>query len=119
MRFTARIWIVGAAAAAVMALCAPIAQAAFGVEEHNFEAGTCEKSSCTYASIEKELAKTGHSEAYTQAAGHPPFGITGFELNHKEEPFNEEPEGALKRLRVDVPPGPRGRPGGSPELPGR
>jgi hypothetical protein len=100
MGFKARTSLVGTMAGAAMVLCAPIAQASFGVEEHNFEAGTCITSSCTYASIE-----ASHGEAYTQAAGHPPFGITGFELNHHSAGLGQEPDGALKRVRVDIPPG--------------
>lgn len=98
--FTARFWLLGTVVAAVMALSAPAAQAAFGVEEHNFEAGACVNKSCTYESVEAEP-----KEAFTQAAGHPPWGITGFELNHKEGLLGREPEGSLKRIRVDVPPG--------------
>jgi hypothetical protein len=83
-------------------MLAPAAQAAFGVQEKNFEAGTCANHTCKYAGIEKELAEKGHSnEAFTQSAGHPSWGITGFELNKK----GSEPEGALKRVRVDVPEG--------------
>jgi hypothetical protein len=77
---------------------APAAQASFGVTEGNFEAGTCTEASCTYASPKAVF--------YTQAAGHPPFGITTFEVNHKKGLLAEEPEGApLKRVRVDIPPG--------------
>ena len=77
---------------------APTAQAAFGVSEANFEAGTCNGSGCVYSDPA--------SEFFTQAAGHPPWGVTVFELNHKETLLKaREPEGALKRLRVDVPPG--------------
>ncbi|HEX7611022.1 MAG TPA: hypothetical protein VF380_10130 [Solirubrobacteraceae bacterium] len=78
----------------LLSALAPAAHAAFGVTESKFEAGTCNVASCTYASPLGDF--------YTQAAGHPPAGITGFELNHK----GSEPEGApLKRIRVDVPPG--------------
>ncbi len=87
-------------ASATVAISAPVAQAAFGVEEHDFEAGTCMTSSCTYASVEGN-----HSEAYTQAAGHPPVGITGFEFNHTQGLLGEEPEGAVRNIRVDLPPG--------------
>ena len=46
--------------------------------------------------------KANPKEAFTQAAGHPPWGITTFEMNHS----GENVEGAaLKRIRVDVPPG--------------
>ncbi|HEY8304633.1 MAG TPA: hypothetical protein VIG42_08620, partial [Solirubrobacteraceae bacterium] len=101
MSITSRIWLVGTFAAAVTAAGAPVAQGAFGVQEHNFEAGACVNTTCTYESVEKEP-----SEAFTQAAGHPPWGITGFELNSKEVLLKQrEPEGSLKRVRVDVPPG--------------
>ncbi len=78
----------------------PAAQAAFGVEEKNFEAGTCTVSSCTYASVE-----ANHEEAYTQAAGHPQYGLTTFELNSTSSGLGHEPIGNVKRVRVDIPPG--------------
>ncbi len=81
-------------------IAAPAAQAGFGVEEKNFEAGTCAVSSCTYASVEAD-----HEEAYTQAAGHPQYGITGFEFNSTSSGLGQEPIGDVKRVRVDVPPG--------------
>lgn len=87
-----------AIAIATIAIATPAAQASFGVSEAHFEAGTCNTTSCTYASP--------HSELYTQAAGHPPWGITTFELNTSKGPLEvKQPEGALKRIRVDVPPG--------------
>lgn len=86
--------------AVALALPAAVAQAAFGVQPNSFEAETCLTSSCAYASVEKD-----HGEAYTQAAGHPPVGVTTFELNHQKGLLGEEPEGALRRVRVDVPVG--------------
>lgn len=81
---------------------ASVAQGAgFGVA--SFEAGTCngnetEVKTCTYSSPA--------SAFYTQAAGHPPFGLTAFEVAHTGEGENRRPTGEpLKRLRVDVPPG--------------
>jgi hypothetical protein len=91
---------------------APAAQAGFGVTESNFEAGTCNVSSCTYKGVEANPA-----EAFTQAAGHPPWGITGLELNHTGEGGGRVPEGELKRLRVDVPPGLAADPQALPECP--
>jgi hypothetical protein len=83
---------------------APAAQAAgFGIEKGKFEAGTCngnetEVKSCEYTSPP--------SAFYTQAAGHPPWGLTGVELAHTGTGSSRVPTGApLKRLRVDVPPG--------------
>jgi hypothetical protein len=93
--------------AIVAAMLVPsLAQAGFGVAL--WEAGTCINHSCTYAEIEKEVEVKGNSEqAFTQAAGHPPWGITNFELNSKETlPTVKQPEGApLHRVRVDVAPG--------------
>ncbi|HEX3511164.1 MAG TPA: hypothetical protein VHT27_08710 [Solirubrobacteraceae bacterium] len=87
-----------ALAVACLLLGAPAsAPASFGVTEPNWEAGTCEARECTYASI-----KSNPAEAFTQAAGHPSWGITSFELNHNGEGV---PEGQLKRIRVDVPEG--------------
>jgi hypothetical protein len=96
---------------ATVAISAPAA-AAFGVEEPNFEAGTCTTSSCTYARVEGN-----RGEAYAQGAGHPPVGITAFELNHKNGLLGGEPEGALKNIRVDLPPGLAGNPEALPKCP--
>ena len=95
---------------ALVATSAPAAQAAFGVEEHNFEAGTCMTSSCTYASVEGNPG-----EAFTQAAGHPPVGVTAFEFNHTSGVLGKEPEGAVKNIRVDLPSGLAGNPEALPK----
>jgi hypothetical protein len=96
----------------LVVVSAPAARAAFGVEEHAFEAGTCTTSSCTYASVQRN-----RSEAFTQAAGHPPLGITAFVFNHKSSVLGEEPEGAVKNIRVDLPPGLAGNPEALPKCP--
>lgn len=88
---------------------APGAQAAFGVSEANFEAGTCTNPGCTYSSSKGEF--------FTQAAGHPQWGLTKFELNSKAAGLGREPEGALKRIRVDVPPGLAANPEALPKCP--
>ncbi|MGH2854207.1 MAG: hypothetical protein ACRDLF_08465, partial [Solirubrobacteraceae bacterium] len=93
-------WRAALLACTALGATAPTARAAFGVEAGNFEAGTCTVASCTYASVEAH-----HGEAYTQAAGHPPFGITGFELNSRAAGLGKEPIGNVKRVRVDIPPG--------------
>ena len=56
-------------------------------------------------------------EAFTQAAGHPPVGITGFEFNHHDGLLGKEPEGAVKNVRVDLPPGLAGNPQALPKCP--
>ncbi len=94
MRVQARVVLLAPILGVVIALTVPAgAQAAFGVEERNFEAGTCTEESCTYASPK--------SVFYTQADGHPPVGKTTFTVNSS----GAEPEGFLKRVRVDLPPG--------------
>jgi len=80
---------------ACAAIATPAAQASFGVTESNFEAGTCNGLTPSYT------YKSATNVFFTQAAGHPSWGITTFELNHS----GEAPEGALKRIRVDVPAG--------------
>lgn len=91
MRSKSRIWLIGMAFA-VAALMPATAQGAFGI--HKWEAGTCTSPDCT-AENPKEF--------YTQAAGHPPDGITDFELN-TSSPMGA-PEGRIKELRVDIPVG--------------
>jgi hypothetical protein len=86
-----------AIALATLGVAAPAASAAFGVE--TWEAGTCKESSCN---IE---GKDPSAEFYTQAAGHPNFGITNFSFNYKKGLTAKEPEGHVKNVRVDLPPG--------------
>ncbi|HEV3320589.1 MAG TPA: hypothetical protein VG147_00175 [Solirubrobacteraceae bacterium] len=96
----ARIGLVALLCCAASGVVAPAAHAGFGVEEKHFEAGTCTVSSCTYAGVEAD-----RELAYTQAAGHPQYGITGFEFNSTPSGLGREPIGNVKRVRVDVPPG--------------
>jgi hypothetical protein len=80
-----------------VALAPASAQAAFGVSK--WEAGTCAVGSCTDAGAA--------SAFYTQAAGHPDFGITDFEFNFSEVGVlkGKQPQGNVKDVRVDLPPG--------------
>ncbi len=69
-------------------------------EVTKWEAGTCKESNCTDAGP--------HSAFYTQASGHPDFGITDFRFAAKKEGTVlkwEAPEGHVKDVRVDLPPG--------------
>jgi hypothetical protein len=98
---------------AALGCSAPAAMASFGVENENFEAGTCINASCTYSSVE-----ANPSEAFTQAAGHPPDAITAFEFNHKSPGLlGTEPEGSVRKIRVDLPPGLAGNPNALPQCP--
>jgi hypothetical protein len=101
----AHIWLPGSGSIAVLASvvamlvsAAPAPAAGFGVTEEHFEAGTCVAEACTY--------KSPSTAFYTQAAGHPPFGVTTFEFNSEEPaPGVVLPVGKVKNIRVDVPPG--------------
>jgi hypothetical protein len=94
MRLTARISLVVALACASAACSASNALGAFGLSK--WEAGTCTSSECTASDT---------SQFYTQAAGHPPFGITDFRFNTSGAEGSEQPEGNVKEVRVDLPPG--------------
>jgi hypothetical protein len=63
-----------------------------------WEAGTCQETNCS---------DTGsHAAFYTQAAGHPNYGITDFRFaSHEVAPSDDEPDGKVKDVRVDLPAG--------------
>jgi hypothetical protein len=107
MRSHVRVSLVALVVSACVAVAAPAAQAAFGVE--SLFAGNCKVEAsvshpCTAASTEAE-----HSELFTQAAGHPAIGVTDFTLNHFESGGVVFPEGfpggSVKNIRTDVGPG--------------
>jgi hypothetical protein len=96
-----RVALVASLAGAVMLSLSGSALGAFGVKR--WEAGTCNGSEAQVTSCEYT---SPHSAFYTQAAGHPPWGLTGFELAHTGSGSERSPNGEpLKRLRVDVEPG--------------
>ncbi|HXB15379.1 MAG TPA: hypothetical protein VNV44_06505 [Solirubrobacteraceae bacterium] len=93
----------------LLAAVLPASASAFGVE--NWFAANCKVNTCKHEigetpAKEKENAE---KEGFTQAAGHPNFGITDFTLKKVQiqtVPFPAfAPEGNLKNLRVDVAPG--------------
>ncbi|HEY4895129.1 MAG TPA: hypothetical protein VII01_03490 [Solirubrobacteraceae bacterium] len=82
----------------VLAALAP-AGASAALSASKWEAGTCKLANCTDAGPT--------SSFYTQAAGHPNFGITDFEFNFREVGLlkAKEPEGKVRDVRVDLPSG--------------
>ncbi len=86
-------------AGAALAFSLPTAAAdAFSISK--WEAGTCTESSCADAGPDAAF--------YTQAAGHPDFGITDFAFDSKEVGVVKkwkQPEGHVKDVRVDLPEG--------------
>lgn len=107
MRAMGRVWLAGLLACLVAAFSASAAQAEFGVE--SFFAANCKVATCNKGATPVEEKEKAEAEGYSQAAGHPPFGVTDFKLNRKEiqtTPFPAfAPEGNLKDLRIDVAPG--------------
>jgi hypothetical protein len=91
-----------------VAVSAPAAQAAFGLE--SWFASNCKVATCKKAATPAEELANAKVEGYTQAAGHPNFGITDFKIKKVEpDPVGKPgffvPEGNVKKLRVDVAPG--------------
>jgi hypothetical protein len=80
----------------VVAVSAPAAQAAFGIEA-TF-AANCKVSTCG----EFGGPALKNEELFTQAAGHPPAGITAFKINTVGEPPNAAPTGLVTHVRTDV-----------------
>lgn len=99
-----------AGALAAVALIASSAGAAeFGVSK--WEAGTCVNVGCT---------DSGPSEYfYTQAAGHPNFGITDFRMNAVTQGVTGAvlPTGHVQNVRVDLPAGLAVNPEATPRCP--
>jgi hypothetical protein len=99
----------------LLAVSAPGAQAAFGVEK--LVAVNC---SAGHEACAHEIAKVGpfeysitkepslaeaEAQGFTQAGGHVPFGITDFKVNTKGSLPTAEPEGVVTHIRTDVAPG--------------
>lgn len=111
------------AAFLVFAFGASSAQGAFGIEE--WEALTCEENSDTPAlggtivgpppleQDPEQCTEETEEKWFTQAAGHPPFGITDFTLNNS----GGFPEGFVKDIVVDIPEGLGVNPEAYPQCP--
>lgn len=109
MRSPARFSLLALLVGAIFVVCVPAALAVpdFGLE--SFFASNCKVKTCNKAATPAEEKAKAEAEAYTQAAGHPPFGVSDFKLKRKQiqaVPFPAfAPEGNLKNLRIDVAPG--------------
>jgi hypothetical protein len=101
MKSHARVWLVALIAGAAVALSAPAAQASFGIE--SFFASNCNATheGCKKAPPAEEVQKA-HEEGFTQAGGHPPFGITDFTVNNTG---GVPSGGPVTHIRTDVAPG--------------
>jgi hypothetical protein len=115
MGFRVRVWLLGTVACAIVAFSAASAQAAgFGVEK--FVAANCiqtqekcgEEPGTTFPK-EPTLAEA-QAAGYTQAAGHPAWGITAFKINTvgtfpEAVPVGFAESGPVTHVRTDVAPG--------------
>jgi hypothetical protein len=102
---------------ALAAVAAPAAQAApsFGVEKFSAANCTAAYEGCAgeettigpfeYWSPKETTVAEEKIQGYTQAAGHPAWGITDFKVNTVGELPNEAPTGIVKHVRTDVGPG--------------
>jgi hypothetical protein len=103
MRFRVRVSLIGLIASAIVTASAPAAQAAFGIEK--FFAANCKVATCEPAEKPSEEKAKAEAEGYSQAGGHPPFGITDFTVNTKGAFPEAAPEGKVSHIRTDVAPG--------------
>ena len=105
MRFHARISVLALLVGAAVVFLAPAAaQAAFGLESHGFFAGNCKEAfkECGREKITKNEEPTtaeAEAEGFTQAAGHPNFGVTDFKVTAASA---GDP---IVHIRTDVAPG--------------
>src|SRR5580692_1179432 len=104
MRSHVRISLLALLTGALVAVSAPsAAQAAAGVE--SFFASNCKVNTCKKVPKAEEKEKA-ELEGFTQAGGHPNFGITDFTVNNKEVAAGVfAPEGVVTHIRTDVAPG--------------
>ncbi|HTA32414.1 MAG TPA: hypothetical protein VK721_03235 [Solirubrobacteraceae bacterium] len=77
------------------------ATAASAIEVAKWEAGTCANTECEDSDVNEGKA----NYFYTQAAGHPDFGITDFAFKTHKKGIAEVPNELVEDVRVDLPPG--------------
>ncbi|MEA2313324.1 MAG: hypothetical protein QOI03_16 [Solirubrobacteraceae bacterium] len=99
MRSHARYSLLALLVGALIVIAAP--QAAFGAKAFGVEkffAANCTEATCNEANVE--------AKGFTQAGGHPPFGITDFTVNNEGGvPSGIGTEGPVTFIRTDVAPG--------------
>ena len=108
MRFQVRISLLALIASTfAVGLSAPAAQAPLGIE--SFFAGNCKVEHLRKDGSAKLLRKkkqNAEAEGFTQAGGHPNFGITDFKINTVTDGSGHQaPTGVVTHVRTDVAPG--------------
>src|SRR5579863_7624724 len=86
---------------------APAAQAAEALGVESFFAGNCKAGheACNKAEHQSEEVEKAEKEGYTQAAGHPPYGVTEFKVATAGKAPKEVPLALVTHVRTDVGPG--------------
>ncbi|HTZ65023.1 MAG TPA: hypothetical protein VMB51_13040 [Solirubrobacteraceae bacterium] len=111
MKFHARLSLFAPVLGAILfalANWAPGAQASFGVE--SFFAANCnaEHEGCKKPANPAEEKHLAEVEGYSQAGGHPPWGVTDFTVSSHSvvgPPGTVAPNGVVTNIRTDVAPG--------------
>jgi hypothetical protein len=86
-------------AGAMVFVAVPAAQAAFGVER--FFASNCNETGEECGKVANPTLTEAKEQGFTQAGGHPNFGITDFTVKTSAG----KPEGVVTHIRTDVAPG--------------
>ena len=105
MRVHVRFSLLALLVGAIVVVSAPaVAQAAFGLD--GFVALNCAEGfeKCGEGAVPPSEG-TAKTEGYTQAAGHPPFGVTDFKVSATGPAGEEVPSGIVTKIRTDVAPG--------------
>jgi len=102
MRVHVRISLLALLVGAIIAVPASAAQAAAGIER--FFASNCKVNTCKNVPPAEEKEKA-EIEGFTQAGGHPNFGITDFKVTTSGPIGKEKPLGVVTHIRTDVAPG--------------
>ena len=104
MRSHARSSLLALLTGVLLLLAVPIgAQAAPGIA--SFFAANCKTSTCKKQATPAEELEKAEKEGFTQAGGHPNFGITDFTVNAAGTFPNAVPEEIVNHVRTDVAPG--------------
>lgn len=99
MRLHARVSLLALVVCGLMAVSVSAAQAEAGIE--SFFAANCKVDTCKKVPKAEEKEKA-ELEGFTQAGGHPNYGITDFTINTTK---TGAPEGIVTHIRTDVAPG--------------
>jgi hypothetical protein len=105
MGFRVRLSFLALLVGALVGISAPAGAQASGFGVEKFFAANCKVETCGEKAKAPDL-KESEEQGYTQAAGHPPYGVTDFKLKTVEaSPGLFVPAENLKNLRIDVAPG--------------